>query len=86
MPKLELNLGIKSGFPAKNDGLLVQNDGLTVVFFFMIFFFHFFEFGANFEKHRWLTETAPGGFGKPTGLPPKPVDFVNLADNTQKRL
>jgi hypothetical protein len=45
MPKLELNLGIKSGFPAKNDGLLVQNDGLTVVFFFMIFFFIFLNLG-----------------------------------------
>jgi hypothetical protein len=29
-------------------------------------------------KKRWLTETTPCGFSKPTGLPPKPIGFVNL--------
>ena len=83
MPKLELNLAIKSGFPVKNGGLPVQK---TVYqrFSFLWKNFNFFEFKANFEKK--LPKPRPRGFGKPTGLPPKPVDFVNLADNTQKRL
>jgi hypothetical protein len=29
------------------------------------------------KKNRWFTETAPSGFGKPTGLPPVFTGFVN---------
>jgi hypothetical protein len=34
MPKLELNLSIKSGFLTKNDGLPIQNNSFSVVFSF----------------------------------------------------
>jgi hypothetical protein len=42
MPKLELNLGIKSSFPEKNGGL-------PAVFVFYSFF-KIFKFSVNFEK------------------------------------
>jgi hypothetical protein len=42
MSKLELNLGIKSGFPTKIGGLPVQKNSLPTVFSFYDFF-NFFE-------------------------------------------
>jgi hypothetical protein len=41
-------------------------------------FFKFFEFRTNFEKKTGgLPKPHPGGFGKPTGLPPVSTGFVN---------
>jgi hypothetical protein len=41
-------------------------------------FFKFFEFRTNFEKKTGgLPKPHPGGFGKPTGLPPGSTGFVN---------
>jgi hypothetical protein len=45
MPKLELNLGIKSGFSAKNGGLPVQN---TVYRWFSVFMN--LSFFLNFKR------------------------------------
>jgi hypothetical protein len=61
MPKLKLNLGIKSGFSAKNGGLPVQN---TVYRWFSVFMnlSFFLNFKTNFEKNRWLTENVPWRF------------------------
>jgi hypothetical protein len=42
-------------------------------------FFKFFEFKTNFEKTGGLPKPYPGGFGKPTGLPPVFTGFVNRA-------
>lgn len=73
MPKVELSLGIKSGFPTKNGGLPVQNSGLLVqngglpTIFVSIIFFKIFKFRVNFEKTRLLIEIGLDGFGKPSG-------------------
>jgi hypothetical protein len=47
--------------------------------FLFYYFFNFFTFKTNFEKNQWLTENAPDGFGKPTGLPPVFIGSVNHA-------
>jgi hypothetical protein len=57
MPKLELNLGIKSGFSAKMtvywSKMAVYRSKMAVYqrfSFFLCFFFKFFKFGTNLKK------------------------------------
>jgi hypothetical protein len=40
-------------------------------------FSNFLNLERILKKNRWFTETAPSGFGKPTGLPPVFTGFVN---------
>jgi hypothetical protein len=46
-------------------------------------FLKIFKFRTNFKKTGGLPKPYPGGFGKPTGLPPVFTSFVNRGEDAK---
>jgi hypothetical protein len=81
MPKLELNLGIKSGFSTKKlvvywSKMAIYWSKMAVYQQFFIFFQIFQILGEFFEEKTMVNwNRDPRGFDKLTGLPQKPTSF-----------